>query len=177
MSDEKTMTVGAKQYVVPAVDDDVRKLVAEYIDKVEHALELKCAKIEIVFVAPKIGSLKLSKVVRSNNELKFFSNFDYVIEISDSYWDKLDAKEKEIVLLYCLEQILPITNDAGETKYTLKKKQIIDMPSLKDFGFDWFKPLENKIIALELTKLQEDGKSAEKIQSFKEKLENKGLSL
>lgn len=174
---ERTMTVGNKQYIIPADDDDIRKLISTAIDKVEHAVELKCAKIEIVFVAPTISTLKLSKVVKSNNELKFFSSFDYVIELSDVYWDKLDATEKQIVILYCLEQILPITNDAGETKFALKKKLVIDMPSLKEFGVDWFKPLENKIIAVEIAKLEADMKPADKIQSYKEKLENKGLSI
>jgi hypothetical protein len=177
MSEEKTMRVGNKQYIVPDEKDPIREILSINIDKVEQAMELKCAKIEVVFVAPKISTLKLTKVVRSNNELKFFSNFDYLIEISSQYWDKIDPKYKEIIILHALEQAIPITDDAGETKYTLKKKEIIDMPSIKSYGTDWFKELETAIIKIETDALLEAGKDGEKVAAIQEKLMNKGLSV
>jgi hypothetical protein len=175
--------IGSKQYEVPADSEGFKTLLNSLIDKSEFATDLRCAKIEVVYVTPIIGKMKISRLIKSNSELKFFSDYDYLIEISSSYWKELSDEERMIVLLTNIEQMLPVTNDDGMTKYGTRKKQLMNMESLADIPKDWFKCMELKLILKEMreyedslsTKKMDPAKMADKLEKYKERLESKGL--
>jgi membrane glycosyltransferase len=77
--------------------------------------------------------------VRTGKELKFFSGFDYLIEMSGEVWDALDEPTRYILMLHELMHLLPVMNDkTGNWDFKLRDHDIQDFSSLiKKYGIDW----------------------------------------
>lgn len=107
-------------------------------------LDIVPAKVAFLTVHPNISKTTVSKVIKATPELKFFSGFDYLIEVSGEIWDNMDSQDSKILLEHLLRHILVIQNDkTGNWAYKLKQHDIQEFGKIaSDYGTDWIKRIK-----------------------------------
>ncbi|HEX2868642.1 MAG TPA: putative metallopeptidase [Ignavibacteriales bacterium] len=139
------------------VDADMRNLAGEVIR--EMRLDVHPAKIEFLRVSPYIQKTTAAVCKKTGPEFKFFTNHDYLIEVSAELWDALDKDTRKILLEHELRHILVLQNDkTGDWNFKLRKHDIQDFASIvKVHGVDWIKRVKLSISSLyDLTPAEED---------------------
>lgn len=134
------------------------KFLANEIIKDER-LDIHPAKIEFVLVHPNISKTTAGKCIKTGKELKFFSNLDFVIEISGDLWDALDTATRKILLEHQLRHILVLQNDkSGDWVFKIKKHDIQDFGKIvSKYSVDWIKKVRLTLSSLyDLTPTEED---------------------
>lgn len=144
-----------------AKEFEVSAQVKELAEKVLSAesMDVSPARVEYLLVYPNISKVVAGRCVRSGKELKFFSGYDYLIEISGELWDALDDTVRYVLLQHELMHIMPIMNDkTGEWKFELRNHDIADFSNIiKKHGVDWISKVKLGISSLyDLTPAQED---------------------
>jgi len=136
--EENEKFVDGKTYII---DDEVREI-AEKVIKEKHII-IGPAKIKYVIVYPNIQKTIMGRCIRSSKTLKFFSDADYIIEISGEVWDKLQDTTRKILVEHELLHILPIYNE-NKDKWSFK---ILDH-DVQDFykiinenGISWYEEM------------------------------------
>ncbi|MGE5456972.1 MAG: putative metallopeptidase [Methanococcaceae archaeon] len=153
-NNKKTKAPIKREFVI---SEDM-KFMAEEIIKRER-IDIHPAKIEYVTVEPNISKTTAAKCIKTGKELKFFSNLDYVIEVSGELWTALDEPTKEILLEHELRHILVIQNDkSGDWGFKLRKHDIQDFGRIvSKHGIDWIKKVKLGLSSLyDLTPAEED---------------------
>lgn len=143
-----------KEFVL---SEEMKELAQKIIN--EKRLDTHPAKIEYILVYPSISSTVAGKCLKSSKELKFFSNFDYVIEISGDLWDTLDKETKAILLEHELRHILVVQNDkTGDWNFKIRPHDVMDFEKIiSAYGIEWFKKLKLIVSALyNLSPAEED---------------------
>lgn len=134
------------------------KLMASEIISTEK-LDVHPAKIEYINVYPNITKTTAAKCVKTGKELKFFSNLDYVIEISGELWDVLDQDTKRILLEHELRHILVLQNDkSGDWVFKIRKHDLQDFGKIVSrHGVEWIKKVKLSLSSIyDLTPADED---------------------
>ncbi|MEI7811998.1 MAG: putative metallopeptidase [Ignavibacteria bacterium] len=137
--------------------DDMKFMANEIISR--EKIDVHPAKIEYVTVEPNISKSVAAKCVRTGKELKFFSGFDYIIEISGELWTALDKDTRSILLEHELRHILVLQNDkTGDWNFKLRKHDIQDFGKIVScHGIDWIKKVKLCLSSLyDLTPVEED---------------------
>lgn len=137
---------------------DEMKFLGQEIIK-EERLDVHPAKIEFVLVTPNISKTAAGKCIKTGKELKFFSDLDFVIEISGDLWDALDTPTKRILLEHQLRHILVLQNDkSGDWVFKIKKHDIQDFGKIvSKYSVDWIKKVKLTLSSLyDLTPTEED---------------------
>lgn len=145
---------GKKDFVV---SDELREL-AEKVIK-DEVLEISPAKVEYLLVYPNISKTLAGRCMKAGRELKFFSGFDYIIEMSGELWDSLDDTVRYVLMQHELMHISPIMDDkSGEWKFELRPHDVEDFSKIiKKHGIDWISKVKLSISSLyDLTPSQED---------------------
>lgn len=152
---EKQKQIKNKTYMK---SDEVKNVAQSVINKYSNHLVLGNAKIEYIAVYPNVSKTTVARCIRSNNELKYFSDADYIIEVSGDLWDQLTDIVKEILIYHELLHIYVTTNKSGETVYKLADHDVKDFSIIvKTFGVDWFNELKTLNSSVyELSPEQED---------------------
>lgn len=117
--------------------DELQKLGEKVIN--DQKLDVYPAKICYLLVYPHVSKTIAGRCVRSGRELKFFSTFDYLIEMSGELWDALDEKTREILMEHELRHVLPVANEkTGEWEFKVRDHNVQDFQSIiKSHGIDW----------------------------------------
>lgn len=139
------------------VSDELKTL-ADDVASSEN-LELHPAKIEYLLVYPNISKIVAGRCIRTGKELKFFSGFDYLIEMSGELWDALDDSVRYVLMQHELMHVMPVMNDkTGEWKFELRQHDIEDFSRIiKKHGVEWISKVKLSISSLyDLTPHQED---------------------
>ena len=139
------------------VSDELKTLAEEVIKG--ETLEINPAKVEYLLVYPNISKTVAGRCVRAGKELKFFSGFDYIIEMSGELWDALDDSVRYVLMQHELMHIMPVMNDkTGEWKFELRPHDVEDFGKIiKKHGVDWISKVKLSISSLyDLTPIQED---------------------
>ncbi len=139
------------------LSDEMKQLANQIIS--EERIDTHPAKIEYVLVYPNISKTTAGKCIKTGKELKFFSNLDYVIEISGDLWDTLDNDSRAILLEHELRHILVVQNDkTGDWTYKLRKHDIQDFSRIvSKHGVDWIRKIKLCLSSLyNLTPTEED---------------------
>lgn len=137
--------------------DDMREL-AETIIR-EEKIDFRPAQVEYLLVYPHISKTRPSKTVKANGELKFFSSYDYIIEISGELWEALEDEERRILLHHELMRLMPVMNEkTGDWTFKLRKPDVIGFGKIiHEHGDNWAQRIKLSISALYgLTPAQED---------------------
>ncbi len=94
--------------------------------------------IKCVLVAPNISKYISAKCVLPSKELKFFGNFDYLLEFSEDVWSKIDDQTREILMWHELLHI-QVTNDKeGESVNTLYPHDVNEFYQIiQAHGINW----------------------------------------
>lgn len=120
--------------VSPEVKEIAKKVIAEH-----KAVDIQDAKIEYLLVYPNIAKHIAGRCSKTNKHTKFFSDFDFVIEMSGELWDALDVETKTILTLHELMHVKVTTNKDGETQYRIKDHDVKDFSYIiSKHGIDWF---------------------------------------
>lgn len=129
---EGSIKIGKKQYYQ---DDKNYELLTQIIQ--QQNLNIP-ANICILVVYPQISKSVAGRCIKASNELKLFSEFDYIVELSGSLWETLEQKQKYLLLYH---QILHIEIDydkEGNVKFLLKDHNIKDFKQIiSKHGIDW----------------------------------------
>lgn len=130
--------------------EEIEGLAKSIIEKEKLFDSVQEPSIGYVVVSPYITKTVVARCIRANNELKFFSDHDYVIEVSDDIWKLLDETEKEAVVLHELLHIYPLHNDkTGDYSYKLLDHDLKDFKKvIKKYGPEWDKEIKNKLANL-----------------------------
>ena len=147
----KEMQVGKKRYVVAENDDPVRKMALQVIDEHEEIKDnVSGAAIEYVLIYPNISKRTIARIVRTSNELKFFSKFDYLIELSGDIWEQISDEIRKIVIEHEFRHAFKKYNfKTDATTYCLVDHNVKDFTViLEKYGIKWFTELQNKSVDL-----------------------------
>ena len=92
-------------------------------------LDASEARIKYLFLIAKRDPGYLGKCSKADGKWKFLTNFDFVIEALKSFWEKVDRREKESLVLH---ELLHIRK--GIEKRTNKIKWVIRKHDLEEFN-------------------------------------------
>ena len=113
---------------------------AEQIIETE-GLNLGGAKIEYLFASPNITKKIGGKTIKTNKELNYYSDADFIIEISQDVFNVISKEDKYNLLFNQLLKVGWSTNENNtETKYYIAKPDIVTFNAInkKNNGHDWF---------------------------------------
>jgi len=132
-------TIKNKTFVIA---DEVAEL-AKKVIQIE-GLDLMGARVKYLMVSPVISKTVAGRCMRTSSELNFYSDADYIIEISGDVWDILDDEVKYILVHHELLHINAVSNDKkGTIDYKLVDHDIQDFELIiRKYGIDWFKKLK-----------------------------------
>lgn len=134
------------------------KLMAQDIIAKEK-LDVHPARIEYITVYPNITKTTAAKCIRSGKEFKFFTNLDYLIEVSGELWDVLDQDTRKILLEHELRHILVVQNETmGDWEYKTRDHDIQDFAKIvSNHGVEWIKKVKLCLSSIyDLTPAEED---------------------
>ena len=98
-------------------DDDLETLGNKVIT--DKKMDLSGIKIKYILVHPYISKTCVARCIKPHNELKYFGNFDYLIEFSENVYSGLTDQLKEIVIWHELKDILIKTDKEGKEVFTI----------------------------------------------------------
>ncbi|MBN8547050.1 MAG: hypothetical protein J0L60_13040 [Ignavibacteria bacterium] len=125
----------------------------------EQKLDIMPAQVAYLLVSPNISKTVPSKTFKTSPELRFFSGFDYIVEVSLDLWTALDEAERYILMHHELLHILPIMNEkTGDYDFKIRKPDFIAFKSILDkYGADWKQKIKLSLSSIHnLTPAQED---------------------
>lgn len=134
------------------------KFLAEKIIS-EQKIDVMPAQVGYMIVSPNIAKTVPSKTIKTPPELKHFSGFDYLIEVSLDLWTALDEAERYILIHHELLHILPIMNEkTGDYDFKIRKPDFVAFKSILDkYGTDWKQKIKLSLSSIHnLTPAQED---------------------
>lgn len=139
------------------IAEDMKELATSIIN--EQKLDVHPAKIEYLLVYPNISKTSAGKIIKTGRELKFFSELDYIVEISGELWDALDEETRNILLEHELRHILVVENEkTGDWTYKLRKHDLQDFSKLvAKHGAEWVRTVKLSLSSIYgLTPAEED---------------------
>ena len=134
------------------------KFLAEKIIS-EQKIDVMPAQVGYMIVSPNISKTVPSKTIKTPPELKHFSGFDYLVEVSLDLWTALDEAERYILIHHELLHILPIMNEkTGDYDFKIRKHDFVAFKSILDkYGTDWKQKIKLSLSSIHnLTPAQED---------------------
>ena len=125
------------------VQSDELRDIAEKVMS-EKGIDLSMAKIEYFLVYPNVSKKVAGMCVRTSRELKYFSEFDYLVEMSGDLWDNLSDEVRYLLMYHELMHIYPIYNEKkDEWRFSLRRHDIEDFRSIVGpHGVDWLTQVE-----------------------------------
>lgn len=132
-------------------DESIKSLADSIIE--ESKLDyLNNVRIKYLIVDPCISKTCAAKCIKSNKEVEFFSDSDYIIEVSQNVWDKVDDTMRKYLIKHQLLHILLVPNKSGIIKFKIVKHDVSDFSTtINEFGSDISKNL--KVITSSINEL------------------------
>ena len=96
---------------------EIQNLIKELVEEIN--IDTGTAKICGLMLTPGINKTTAGRCIRAGKELKFFSDYDYIIEISQEYWDNLTEQARKLLVLHEVMHI--------DIRYTKQGKEIFGM--------------------------------------------------
>jgi len=122
-------------------------------------LDFAGAKISYLLIYPNISQKTPAKVKKTTKELKHFTGYDYLIEISGELWDMLDSDTRYNLFWNQLIRVNPtFVAKKGEYVMKLKKPNYSNFYEIHDsVGMDWLKAVQASMSSLyDLGIIEED---------------------
>lgn len=159
MDEEKT--IGKKTYSISSEIEEISKKIMK-----EENLNFDPAKIGYMLVSPDIMKTKIAQCVRSKPELKYFSDYDYIVEVSQKIWDQLTNDLKYIVIYHELLHVLPLMNQkTGNYNFNLADHDLQDFRRIiSKFGIDWIEKISIILNSLYQMEKQIEGEKISNVE-------------
>ena len=137
--------IGKRTYV----ENDELDLMAKKVIESE-GLDTADAVIKCMIVYPYVSKTVAGRCIRSTNELRYFSECDFIIQMSGDLWDNLNDKTREVLMHHELLHVGYTLDKEGNVKYTIVKHDIEDFSVIVDkYGLDWFHTLRDEAVKLD----------------------------
>lgn len=135
-----------KNYIL---DDDL-KLLGEKVIKDETSYmafsNSDSIKIAYMFVYPNVSEVVAGRCIKSNKELKFFSDYDYLIQMSGDLWDILEEEEKYILMFHELLHISVTYDKKGNKIRKIRDHNLKDFKVIVEkYGINWINKITTEI--------------------------------
>lgn len=109
----------------------------------DNNIDIGNASICGLMVSPYITRDTAGRCIRSGKQLKHFSDYDYIIEISQEFWDSVSDKTKQILILHEVLHINVKYKKDGTQVFALNPHDIEDFSRLiSKYGVDWVKDIQ-----------------------------------
>lgn len=130
---------GGKQFIQSPDIEEMAKRVIE-----EKKIELGPAQVSYLLVYPNISKKRAAKAKKASPELKFFTGYDYLIEVSGELWDMLDNDTRYMMIWNQLLHLDPqFKAKTQEWKMNLRKPDYTDYYEIADSkGSEWHKTIQ-----------------------------------
>lgn len=140
-----SIDVGGKQFMESPEVEKVAKKVIE-----EENIELGPAEISYLLVYPNISTKRAAKAKKASKELKFFTGFDFLLEISGELWDMLDRQNRYMLVWHQLLHFDPVYKaKSQEWKMKTRKPEYADYYEInEEKGSDWHKAVQATMSSL-----------------------------
>ena len=117
-------------------DTDLERIIKMVID--EQNIDTANAKICGLRVDPNISDFIAGRCIRSGKELKHFSGYQYIIQVSGQLWDALNDETRYLLVYHELLHIDIKYKKTGDVTYAIRDHDIKDFRSIiKKYGVDW----------------------------------------
>lgn len=136
---------------------EVEKHAIELIKK--QAIETGEANIGYYLVYPNVTKKLAGRCKRCTKELRFFSGYDYLIQMSGDLWDCLTKKSRRILTWHELLHIeAEYDSKSGEWKYKIRDHDFEDFYDIyKVYGLEWLKTVKSEMGVI--SELEDGGES------------------
>lgn len=142
----KEKQIGKNNYVV---SEEVRALANQILEKEIIAHQVKDVKVEYLIVYPSVSKLCAGRCYKAHKHTKFFSDFDFIIELSGNLWESLDEQTKYILLLHEMMHIKVMYNKKGEKQLGIKDHDVQDFSYIiKKYGIDWITNVQTEFASV-----------------------------
>jgi len=131
--------IGNKNYII---DESLKELANKIIKKepLWFDPEVDNVKLGYMLVYPHISKTTAGKCIKSSDELKYFSSYDYVIQMSGELWDVLGDDEKYILMQHELMHVFVTYDKKGDIQYKIRQHDFEDFRIIiEKNGMDWLK--------------------------------------
>lgn len=143
------------------VSEELKLVAQEVIKKNDIFYSVQEPNIAYLMVSPYISKTVAGRCSKANEKLKFFTDFDYVIEISEMAWNSITEESRIALMHHELLHVLVTQNESnGSWNYRIADHDLKDFKAIiSKYGNEWYKPIIKEMAdKLELT--------AEEIDSF-----------
>jgi predicted metallopeptidase len=92
----------------------------------------------------------IAKTIKNSKEARYFSGYEYLIEISGEAWDQIDEADKKILIYHELLHINPVFNEKKEEwNFKLNKHEFADFHAVNNkFGGDYQRRIKTIVSSL-----------------------------
>lgn len=141
MEDEQE--IKGKKY---ELNDDLKVLAKDVLSKKPN-LDIGYAKVAYMLVHPNINKTTAGRCIRANKELKFFSGYDYLIQMSGTLWEMLDEETQFVLMYHELKHISVDEDKDGNEVYKIRRHDVEDFSDIIDeHGIKWIHKIRAKAI-------------------------------
>ena len=140
------------------ISNELKTLAETVIE--EQEIKVEDSKIQYLLVYPNIAKTVAGRCMKTGRELKFFSDNDYLVEMSGELWDNLDEKTRYNLMHHELMHIKPSYNEkTGDWTYKTRPHDVEDFSILiKKHGIDWISNVKTSISSIyDMTPEEEEG--------------------
>lgn len=132
-------SVVKKEYIIA---DDLKDIALKVCQS--ENLDLRPAKLKFIKVYPYISKSIAGRCLKANDLLKFFGEFDYLIQMSGDLWDNLPADTQETLMLHELMHVYPQMNEkTGDWNFKILDHDLKDFSKITDrYGTNWIKTIK-----------------------------------
>ena len=138
-----------KNYILT---DDLKELAKNVIEKEKTTLHFNdddTLKIGYMYVYPNITNTVAARCIKSAKELKFFSNYDYIIQFSGELFDTLSEEVKYILMYHELSHIEVNYNKKGKKILKIRDHTVKDFKIiLERYGINWLNIIQESTASL-----------------------------
>lgn len=141
----KIHPIAGKQYVD---DPEVEKIAKKVID--DQNIEFGPALICYQTVYPNISKKTAARCKKTSPELKHFSGYDFLIQISGDLWDMLDEDTRYKLIFHELLHVdARFKAKNQEWKFKVRKHDYSDFYEInKKYGLEWYETVQATVSSL-----------------------------
>lgn len=143
MTEEKEVS-GKTYSMSEEVAAVARKVIVE-----KHMDHLVNVGIGYMLVGENINDRTAGRCIKAGRELKFFSGFDFIIQMSQDIWEKLNDEVKFILTYHELKHIGVKEKDDGSVTYYLVDHDVQDFSDIiNEHGIGWLQLLKDTVASV-----------------------------
>lgn len=113
-------------------------------------MDVRPAQIGYQLVYPHLSKTSVARCLKATREVKFYSGYDYIIQVSGEAWDHIDDKTKYMLVYHELLHVQPVFNDKKEEwNFKVRPHDFADFFEINDkHGSEWYKTVQATVSSL-----------------------------